>query len=127
MTTRGTTQERLQLQITTYNYPASTGSVVITHWEHSARIRRAVKYSAISFALAAVTLFIPLAHFILTPLFLLATPLVFLTVLNRTDLIAEGKATCPGCQHEFDVMRGPPRWPFSQNCPNCLRQLTLNR
>lgn len=121
------TVEKIPVMISSGSYTSTSGEVRVVHWPKSQRRKRAFRLAGIFFVLGVVSLAIPGLHFILTPAFLLATPVVFFLQLGKDSEIEGGEGTCPGCSAPIQVMKEPVRWPLTQNCSQCSRQLYLNK
>ncbi len=77
-------------------------------------------------ALAGVTLFIPIAHFFLVPLFAIAGPVVAFN-RYRAEVAAERvTGTCPECGQSITIELEPsdklPKW---SHCPECGKSVQL--
>lgn len=97
----------------------SKGTVRIQHWNRHDRLVRAAKFGGASLGLAIVSVFIPLLHFVLVPLFLLATPFVFSLTFNRESAVLGGEGACPKCGEPFTVAKGPNKFPLKDLCTRC--------
>jgi len=105
---------------------ASVGELFTRSFNARERMARAGKVLGISWALAVVTLFIPIAHFVLVPLFGLGGP-IMAVMKYRVDNVAEkAHGVCPECQQTVDIELDPadklPKWTY---CPSCNKPLQL--
>jgi len=108
-----------------YGDNSTIGLATVTTFDRAERIRRAVKGLAVVWGAALVSIFIPVAHFLLVPGFALVGVFVF-TKRTRTREETESiHGTCPDCGHEqdFDSAGG---WhpPHHVTCKHCYRLLT---
>lgn len=103
----------------------SEGTVHVQKWNSRERLIRALKTLGACWALAMISVLIPLAHFILVPAFLLAGPIAAFAVYQRESMIMGGKGTCPNCDAPFTVAKGKVRWPFQDLCSQCQSQVML--
>jgi len=78
-----------------------------------------------SWGLGLVAIFIPLLHFVLVPLLIIAGPFAFYWVAGQEQIILGGKGECPECQREFEIARSPVKWPLSDLCNHCRSQLNI--
>lgn len=101
------------------------GEVQIQTWDPQAQMKRAVKAGLACLGAAVVSVFLPLAHFVLVPGFLLASPFVFFFILKQESVVLGGKGTCPECQKPFDIVRSPNRFPMSDLCSHCKRPVRI--
>ena len=76
---------------------------------------------------AAVTLFIPVAHFILVPTCLIGAFVTLFTRASRRFRIVSARGTCPACAIEQPLeLPGSLKLPLDVSCRNCHRRLTLH-
>jgi hypothetical protein len=87
------------------------------------RVGRAVVALLVCWALALVSVFIILAHFVLVPGFLIAGPVLAYLRFRVARAVTSIDGACPRCgiEQEFD----PPSWGRTVICPRCKNQLTL--
>ncbi|MFC1748079.1 hypothetical protein ACFL2V_04665 [Pseudomonadota bacterium] len=90
------------------------------------RIGRAGKVLAISWVLAVITLFIPIAHFFLVPLFALGGPVMAYMKYSAEEVTEDAKGICPECNEAVTIKLDPadklPKWTY---CPACNKPLQL--
>ncbi len=67
------------------------------------RLARAGKLLGIFWGLAVVTLFIPLAHFLLVPGFLIAGPIMAFVRYRVDESMEKVSGECPTCHEEVDI------------------------
>lgn len=103
----------------------STGVATLRSWPKAERTLRAFKALGISWGLAVVSVILPLAHFFLVPLFLIAGPVAFYWIGSQRDLIIGGEGTCPGCAKTFTLARAPARWPIRDVCGHCHSEFEI--
>lgn len=77
--------------------------------------------------LAAVTVFIPLAHFVLVPGFLIAGPIVAYKRYGAQSVVMGGLATCPRCNASVRVKYATEDWPLSASCDACRAIVEVRR
>lgn len=102
-----------------------TGTVRVKHWSKSQRVLRGLKALFIVWAIGAVTLVVPLIHFVLPPFCLLLGPVFFSIAHAKKSIIEGGNGTCPNCLKEFSIVNAAHKWPIADVCPNCHRHLTI--
>ncbi len=104
----------------------SIGLLYSSHFSSGERMGRALKVLGVCLLLAGITLFIPIAHFFLVPLFLIAGP-VMAVMKHKVDSVlekAEGK--CPECGDSISIMLDPAdKMPKRTYCPSCNKPLQL--
>lgn len=84
------------------------------------RTARALKAAGVCVALAAVSILLPIAHFVLVPGFLVAAPIVALRRLREGASIVGLTGTCPRCDEErsFEA-KGAFKPGIRTSCPVC--------
>jgi hypothetical protein len=91
------------------------------------RWMRALKMLGIMWALAVATVFIPIAHFVLVPGFLLAGPVTAVMRYRVTEMAEAAQGECPTCSQTVTVALDPtarlPLWTYcsASNDPIRLR------
>jgi len=92
--------------------------------------RRRISAALTSFlgllALAALSVLIPVAHFLLVPGFLIAAFATLAMKLGTNTRILGARGACPDCGFEQDLdLSGAWRLPQDVTCRGCQRRLTL--
>ncbi|MBL9039789.1 MAG: hypothetical protein JNG84_14830 [Archangium sp.] len=88
------------------------------------RARRALARLGLTWAVGLACLIVPLLHFVLVPLGLLAGPVVAFLVWRRTVRVS-GQGTCARCGGSVDVPDGTFGWPVVVTCLACKTVLHL--
>jgi hypothetical protein len=103
------------------------GKVRVESWDKSERTKRAIKTWAGGWGLAVASVFLPGAHFILVPTFLIATPFVAYFVSKQNSVILGGESVCPYCDKPFKIEKGPQKWPLEDVCTFCQNHVIIER
>ena len=75
---------------------------------------------------AAVSVLVPVGHFLLVPICLIAAFVTLATRLSRRVRIVSALGTCPGCGKEQQLdLPGSWKAPVDLACRECRRRLTL--
>ncbi len=113
--------------LTGYGKNSTTGVATVTTFERAERFRRAVKGLAVAWGAALVSFFIPIAHLLLVPGFVLTGVFVFTKRTRARDVTESIHGTCPNCGHEQDFDSSSD-WhlPRHLTCANCSRLLTAS-
>lgn len=83
------------------------------------RVKRgAVRFGA-TLLVAFGCVFVPLAHFILVPLALLASPVMAYLAMRRSVIILADSVKCPKCFETTEIEAGSVGWPVSMHCSKC--------
>ena len=103
------------------------GSVQIERWSRPLRMKRALKAGGTSVGIALFCVILPVIHFVLVPVFLLAAPLVGGWIFGLESLVIGGQATCPCCGGDFKVARARERFPLRDVCATCHQGVRIER
>lgn len=109
-----------------YDLAPTTVSVTVRTYDGRARAWRAARVLAICWGLAAVSVLVPIAHFLLVPAFFLAGPLLAVPKLRERASVLSARGRCPACGEEraFHV-HAPWKESIAVNCGACRRGLRL--
>ncbi len=99
--------------------------LLVVSFDHAARVRRAVKGLAGFWGAMVVSVFIPIAHFVLVPSFLFVGVWQFSRRLRTGEMVKGAHGRCPDCGSEQDFELGGWGFPQSVQCASCRRGLTL--
>lgn len=106
----------------------SPGTLVSTLYEPGERLSRAGIRLAAFWAAALVAVFIPLAHFVLVPAFLIAGIVMAISAYRMDQAPNEVTGTCPACHEEMSIPLEAndklPKWTY---CPLCNASLQIQR
>ncbi|HEY6110791.1 MAG TPA: hypothetical protein VIV56_17950, partial [Gemmatimonadales bacterium] len=83
-----------------FTQPPGDGSATIITYERSARWRRALKALGKWWGIALLSVFIPVAHFVLVPSFVLFGLYQFSQRLGAVEVPANARGKCPDCGAE---------------------------
>lgn len=90
------------------------------------RIRRTARGVGITLGLGVLAVFIPVFHWVLVPLFLVALPVVGVYMYRPATLVEKAVGECPECRQAITLALAPqtriPHWGY---CPACNRPLQL--
>lgn len=102
------------------------GSMQTTLFDASDRLKRAAIRLGCCWLGAGVTLFIPLAHFVLVPAFLIAGPIMAVSAYRTEQERNHVRGTCPVCQETIEIKLEAkdelPKWSY---CPECTAPLQI--
>ncbi len=113
--------------LTGYGGAPTAGTVTVQEFSRDERVRRALWGLGKWWGIALLSVFIPVAHFILVPSFLLYGVWQFAQRLGTTSLATTARGTCPDC-HTEQALELATRWRVPQpvTCRNCHRGLRLS-
>jgi hypothetical protein len=109
------------------NDKTEKANVTVKTWTPAEKRIRALKSLFTWWGIALVCVFIPLAHFILVPLFFIVGIIMPLSAYNKKSMITGGEGTCPFCSKPFKVAAAPDRWPLQDICENCHRHVRIEK
>lgn len=102
------------------------GELKLSVLSSAERLQRSFGTLLLCWLLAGVTLFIPLAHFFLVPLFVIAGPVLFFMRYKVTELKESVSGECPECAQavviELEATDKFPKWTY---CPSCNKSVQL--
>jgi hypothetical protein len=108
-----------------YHGAPTPATLLVATFDRSERLRRAFKGLAGFWGAMVVSVFIPIAHFVLVPSFLCIGVWQFLRRLRTGELVRGAHGSCPDCGTEQDFELGSSGVPQSVTCGRCHRGLTL--
>lgn len=89
------------------------------------RFQRATKIGGALWIVAFLTIFIPILHFILPPIFLiLGLVFGFATWIDKAE-IEKGEYTCAQCTQNVSLERESENFPRELRCPKCQMTILL--
>lgn len=101
------------------------GQIRIQDWNQRERTLRALKFGGACWGAALVSIIIPLLHFLLVPVFLLAGPIVAFIVMGQKSVVLGGEGICPKCQAFLPIARAALRFPISDLCTCCQSSVKI--
>jgi hypothetical protein len=109
-----------------YSGSPTPGTVAIREFTREQRVRRALAGLGTWWGAAVLAVFIPVAHFVLVPSFLIYGVWQFFQRLGTAQLASDARGTCPDCGAEQPLDLAP-RWraPQPVTCRHCHRGLQL--
>ena len=113
------------LQLSGYHGEPTPVRLVVATFDRPARTRRAVKGLAGFWGAMVVSVFLPVAHFVLVPSFFFIGIWQFLRRLKVAKLVRGAHGRCPDCGTEQDFELMSRRFPQSVTCGSCHRGLTI--
>ena len=121
-----TTRER-KLRARAYEREPTTLCVRVLEYAPGERRRRAARIALPLFAVALLSLLIPLLHLVAVPGFLIASVVLGLRRLREESSVESIEGPCPGCgvDQSFDP---PARFglPATMRCPGCSEFVKLS-
>jgi hypothetical protein len=109
-----------------YHGKPTAATLRIATFDAGQRVRRAVKGLLGFWGAMVVSVFLPVAHFVLVPSFFGTGIWQFFRRLRQAELVRGAHGVCPDCgtEQDFDLGAGL-RFPQGVQCRSCQRGLTL--
>lgn len=116
----------LPLRVSGYHGTPTRATLMVETFDPSQRARRAAKGLAGFWGAMVVSVFIPVAHFVLVPSLFGIGIWQFFRGLRRHERVRGAHAACPDCGVEQDFELGAGlRFPQGVQCRSCHRGLTI--
>jgi hypothetical protein len=111
-----------------FGMPRGEGTARVRTRDPAERAARAVRAAGICILLAAISILLPIAHFVLVPAFLIAAPVVAVRRLRERASIVALTGTCPRCAETrmFEV-KGPFGKDVHTSCATCSFAIEVER
>lgn len=77
--------------------------------------------------LALFSVLIPVAHFVLVPLFLLLGLIFSVRTFLQSEVLSESRVECPKCGKKFEIVTLTARFPIFDICKECEAQVRIER
>ncbi len=113
------------LTLSGYHGQPTPVRLLVASFDRPARVRRAFLGLGSYWGAMVVSVFIPIAHFVLVPSFFGIGIWQFFRRLKTQELVRGAHGRCPDCGTEQDFELGSRRFPQSVTCGSCHRGLTL--
>lgn len=114
------------LYLTGYHGKPAAATLLVATYDAGQRLRRAVQGLLGFWGAMVVSVFLPIAHFVLVPSFFGIGIWQFFKRLRQAERVRGAHGTCPDCgaEQDFELSSGL-RFPQSVQCRSCQRGLTL--
>jgi len=113
------------LTLSGYHGAPTRVTLLVDRFDRAARVRRALKGLGGFWGAMVVSVFLPVAHFVLVPSFFFIGIWQCVRRLKMTERVRGAHGRCPDCGTEQDFELGSSRVPQSVTCGSCHRGLTL--
>lgn len=115
------------IQISTSESAGFAGVLNVQVFDNNERLKRAMKMLGMLWGLAAISLFIPIAHWFLVPSFVLAGPIAATMRYRMTEALGEANGRCPSCQQDITLeLEASDKLPLWTYCPQCNNSVQLS-
>ena len=114
------------MRITAFGREAREAVVRVRHWRPAERVARTLAGWLGCWLLAAITLFIPVAHIIAVPAFFIGGIVLLARRSREGRTFVEGRGSCPACGAEQTFrLRGRFALPKETACPTCRARVVV--
>jgi hypothetical protein len=107
------------------NSNVSQGELEIQNWDKSDRLGRSLKWTAILWGGALISVLIPILHFLLVPSFFIAGPIVGWLTYKTEKAVLGGKGSCPFCKAPLEIAKTAYEFPVKELCTECYSSLAI--
>lgn len=118
-------QVTIEIVLTSATGKHQAAVVMIEEWSPRERFRRGLKFLGICWGAAILAIFIPILHFVLVPLLVLAGPAVGYYIYQQERMMRGGQSVCPNCGAALKIEKGPAKWPAEEMCTACHTMLSI--
>lgn len=113
----GTT--RVEVKLRDSAKPGLAAAIETTPRSTGNRVGRGVSRFLMVVAIGAATIPIPIVHFCVPALSLIAAPVVAYLAFRSTVTLSPGLTPCPGCAAPLKIPADTPGWPAQLHCQGC--------
>ena len=104
-----------------------TEGILEVHYFHSAeRMMNALKKLVLYWLISIVSILVPVAHFVLVPLFFFLGIFFFYRSYKSQGKVLAGEVPCPHCQVVLKLNPQELQWPVSEICQSCARVVRIS-
>lgn len=117
----------LEVEILSRDNSLREGHLILKERSAQQRIVRALQSLALWLVAAFIALFIPVLHFILVPVFVLAALFMASNAIFDVFKIESGEAICARCNFKNNIEEQNESYPLHVDCENCDSRITAYR
>jgi hypothetical protein len=104
----------------------TNGILEIHYFNSGERMINALKKLALYWVISIFSILIPVAHFILVPLFFFLGIFFFYRSYKSQGKVLAGSVPCPHCQKVLTLGPQELQWPVSEICQSCARAIRIH-
>jgi len=119
-------EERIKIQVETISGSPTSGEIVTTKLSKNQRMNTALKKLGIFWGIAIFSVFLPVLHFFLVPLFLILGVVFGMKSYNVDSFLESGNGSCPHCKEGINFKSNDLVWPILVKCHKCSRDLNIS-
>jgi hypothetical protein len=101
------------------------GEITLVNNSPSERLAKALKIFFYSILATVISIFIPILHFVLVPLFLLISIAIPLFIYYKKSYIKGGTGTCPNCYADIKIKPTSNNFPIHEICTGCNQYVNI--
>jgi hypothetical protein len=99
--------------------------IIVESFSLSERIKAGFKKGSLFWGATFFSVFVPIAHFVLVPLFLISGFVAFYIHFGHSQVLRAGTIKCPSCKKDFEIDQRSFTWPMRYECPDCKLLLLI--
>jgi hypothetical protein len=123
------TRTEIPVSLIARNYrdlPATPGTITKVEFDKKERTQNAIKTFGILIALTFCAIFVPIAHFFLVPVLLIASFVIALDKLNEAARSEGGSGECPRCHQPVKIVPSKFSERLTDTCGACHEDVEIN-
>ena len=98
---------------------SADGELPTRHLYLPERLLNGAKFLGLCWLIGLLCVLIPVMHFFLVPLALVAGLVMFFVKFSQREARQSGALRCPKCSEDIAFKRGTFNWPLTGSCPSC--------
>lgn len=110
---------QLAITLKTVSGKSRSGQIILRSFSRNERLRRSLLTLLGFWGLSALSILIPIAHFVLVPAFFLLAPFLARQKWQQDASIIDGECLCPECSEKIPLGSLKIKWPLTLACLNC--------
>lgn len=111
--------------IRTFSGEEASGTIETQLFTSTQRTKRALIRSGTALLITLVGAIVPVAHFVIVPVGLVATAIIFWKYSSTGELVTSGNIECPCCHKKISLYPRALNLPLKESCEHCLRQVLI--
>lgn len=105
--------------------PETAATIVRIDWDRQERLKNAFRIFGLMIFFSFISIFVPILHFFLVPVFFITSFVLFLDRWQETHRNGGGKGQCPKCHQDFTVQASKWKDRITNNCDHCHEDLEV--
>lgn len=119
--------EQLKVLLKIPSGKTKEGQILLKIFTQNERLRRTLMTLIGFWLLSLFCILIPVAHFLLVPVFFLLSPFLALKKWQQDASIIGGECLCPECSEKIVLGSLTAHWPLTLTCMNCKARVSVEK